>query len=453
MHKNEQAAPAGDYRKFFLTDFELFEKNLNGNSKSPIHSMRRSAMEYFSELGFPTTHDEEWRFTNITPIARMKFTQLINPGKVNVSNEKLNKVFLNSISGTSLVFLNGRYSEQHSNISIHSEQLKIGNLSDLLKSEPDLIEQSLGKYASFKQSTFTALNTGFVDDGAVVLIPANTVINDPIYVVYISTEIDSPFAIHPRTLIIVGENSRVSVVEHYISLAENTYFTNAVTELVVADKAVVSHTKLQTESSKSYHIGSTYIHQQSGSNLTSNTIMIGGAVARNSIFVTLDGEYIESSLNGLSLATGEQLIDNHTAIDHAKPNCASHELYKAILDGKSKGVFNGKIFVRQDAQKTDAKQTNKTLLLSDNATMNAKPQLEIFADDVKCTHGATIGYLDADAIFYLRSRGIEESIARDILTYAFANDVINRISIEPIREFTNRILYTRLKQGRLLENI
>jgi Fe-S cluster assembly protein SufD len=299
----------------------------------------------------------------------------------------------------------------------------------------------------------TALNTGMFLDGIFLQVPDNMVIEEPFYFIFLTRPGSSNQATYPRNLILAGKNSRITIIEHYISDTQSAYFTNSVTELSIDSNATVEHIKLQLENSHAYHVGSLIAYQKNGSNLRQHSVMIGGAIARNEITCILGEEGTECTLNGLSLASGKQLIDNHTAIDHTKPNCISHELYKAILDGSSKGVFNGKIFVRKDAQKTDAKQTNKTLLLSDNATMNTKPQLEIFADDVKCTHGAAIGYLDADAVFYLRSRGISEEIARDLLTYAFANDIISRIPVTSIRENLNHLVYNRLKQGRELENI
>ena len=241
----------------------------------------------------------------------------------------------------------------------------------------------------------------------------------------------------------------MSIVESFVSLDDNSYLTNAVTEIVAGDNAVVEHDKLQAESAKAFHIGTVHVYQRANSTYTSNSISFGGALVRNNITVVLDGEGIECTLNGLSLATDEQHVDNHTVIDHAKPHCNSHELYKSILDGRSKAVFNGKIFVRKDAQKTNAKQTNKTLLLSDNATIDTKPQLEIFANDVKCTHGATVGRLDEEQLFYLRSRGLGLNHARDVLTFAFTSDVINRVHVEPLRTQLEGIVHGRLQQGRV----
>ncbi|MBI1807021.1 MAG: Fe-S cluster assembly protein SufD [Ignavibacteria bacterium] len=352
------------------------------------------------------------------------------------------------MNGSRLVFINGHFSRDLSDCGSFPHGVKVENLSGALKNDIGLVNQYLTRYARYDDNAFTALNTGFLHDGAFIYVPEGIVIEDPIYLVFVSTESDASFVSHPRNLIVVSRNAQVCIVEHYISVEKNSYFTNTVTEIVAGDHSVVEHTKLQSESLKAFHIGSMYVHQGPASNFTSNSISFGGVLARNNITALLDAEGCECTLNGLTLSTGQQHIDNHTTIDHAKPHCNSHELYKAILDGKSKGVFNGKIYVRKDAQKTDAKQTNKTLLLSDNATMNTKPQLEIFADDVKCTHGATVGYLDAEALFYLRSRGIDSEAARDMLTYAFASDVTDRVKIEGVREYLSGVLHARLEQGR-----
>jgi Fe-S cluster assembly protein SufD len=285
-------------------------------------------------------------------------------------------------------------------------------------------------------------------NGAFVYIPDGVVVDEPIHLLYVSTGNESSFISTPRNLIIAGKNSQVSIVESYVSLAGVPYLTNTVTEMVAGERSLIEHDKLQDESLNAFHVGTTHFQQSTGSNVVSNSIALGGSIVRNNVTSVLAGEGIECTLNGLSLATGQQLVDNHTAIDHAKPNCVSHELYKSVLDGKSRGVFNGKIFVRKDAQKTDAKQTNKTLLLSDDATMDTKPQLEIFADDVKCTHGATVGQLDEEQVFYLRSRGMALDTARDILTVAFASDVVSRIHVDPLREELDAIMQKRLRKGR-----
>lgn len=436
----------------YIEQFETFEKTLNGELKTPLHEIRRGAIEQFSKLGFPKTKDEEWRFTNIQPIIKTKFKPRFNQKIETITKEQIDKVIIKGITETRLIFINGYYSDEYSINYLTNKSVKVGCLSEILQNDFKLIRDDITHISNYDKNVFTSLNTSFIHDGAYIFVPDNTILDEPIYIVYISSEDQTPFITHPRNLIIVGQHSKVSVVEHFVHLSDNVYFNNAVTEIAAGENSIIEHTKLQNESTKAYHIGTTYINQSAGSKVTQNSIMIGGAIVRNNVISIIDDEGVECTLNGLSLATGQQLIDNHTTIDHSKPHCASHELYKAILDGKSKGVFNGKIYVRKDAQKTDAKQTNKTLLLSDESAMDTKPQLEIFADDVKCTHGAAIGYLDSDALFYLRSRGISEEIARDLLTYAFANDIIERLCCEQIREYLYQILHSRLKQGRQIEN-
>ncbi len=297
---------------------------------------------------------------------------------------------------------------------------------------------------------FTALNTAFLQDGLFLSVPAGYTEVLPVYMLFFSTQDPEPFCTHPRNLIIAEEGARVSVVEEYFGMGPHPYFTNSVTEIFAGRGSAVEFDRFQHESESAFHVSSVYVRQEASSNVAINSVSYGGAMARHNVVSVLDGERAECTLNGLTLTTGSQHIDNHTTIDHAKPNCASHELYKAVLEGSSKGVFNGKIFVRRDAQKTDAKQTNKSLLLSDNATIDTKPQLEIFADDVRCTHGATVGQLDEDQVFYLRTRGMGLDDARDLLTNAFASDVLNRIRLEPLREHLQAILHVRLCKGRIL---
>jgi Fe-S cluster assembly protein SufD len=325
----------------------------------------------------------------------------------------------------------------------------ITGLAAALRRIPDEVHASLGSQAKDDRSPFTSLGTAFLQDGAYVRLPPGTSLDLPVHLLFVSSRRASPFVSTPRVLIVAGAGSRVSIVETYAALAGNVYLTSAVSEVALGERAVVEHDKLQLESGAAYHVGATHVRLAAGSTFTSNAITFGGAIVRNNITARFDGEHAECTLNGLSVATGTQLVDNHTVIDHARAHCASHELYKAVLDGSSRGVFNGKIFVRKDAQKTDARQTNKTLLLSDEATIDTKPQLEIFADDVKCTHGATVGQLDEEQVFYLRSRGIGEVEARDLLTFAFASDVINRVHVGGLRARLDAMLHARLHDGRV----
>ncbi|HMF29358.1 MAG TPA: Fe-S cluster assembly protein SufD, partial [Candidatus Cybelea sp.] len=297
-----------------------------------------------------------------------------------------------------------------------------------------------GQMANEDESVFTSLNTSLLNDGALIVVPDGKIVESPIEIIYLSEPTAQPLTTQPRTLVVVGKNAQATIVERY--LGGGTYFTNAVTEIALAEGAVVDHVKLEQESTSAYHIASTQIAVAARSTFTTHYLALGGALVRNEVRVRFDGEHAEATVNGLYLASGRQHLDNFTVIDHARPNCASHELYKGILNERAHGVFNGKIFVRKDAQKTDAKQTNKVLLLSDDATINTKPQLEIFADDVKCTHGATIGQLDANQMFYLQSRGIPVDAARRLLTFAFANDIVGRLKIEALRdELEKRIVH------------
>ncbi len=435
-------------REWYQSTFQVFEKSLNGESKSPLHSVRRAAIARFAEIGFPTTRDEEWKFTNVAPIAKVNFKSTLENKIVDLGAEEVAPYLFAGMQSHLLVFMDGRFSLQHSNLKELPKGVNVGSLADALRTHPDLVNNHLTRYAKFEDNAFTALSTAFLREGAFVFVPDQTILANPIYLLFLSTGREENPAFHPRNLIIVGKNSQVSIIERYAGMGRSTYLNNIVTEVVVGENAVVEHDKLQDESEAAFHVSSIHVVQNARSNFTSNSVSFGGDLVRNNVTSVLNAQDCECTLNGLSLATGKQHVDNHTTIDHASPHCRSHELYKSILDGKAKGVFNGKIFVRRDAQKTDAKQTNKTLLLSDDATIDTKPQLEIFADDVKCTHGATVGQLDEEQVFYLRARGIGLEQARDILTFAFASDVISRIHVEPLREQLDRMLQARLRKGR-----
>jgi Fe-S cluster assembly protein SufD len=433
---------------WLLKNFDSLEKSLNGESKSPIHEMRKHALARFVELGFPTAHNEEWRFTNITPIRNTQFQPALHFADEGITKSRVESLFVTDAKSIRLVFINGHFAKNLSNAPPSIKKLRMGSLASFLQSGDPTCNQYLARYASVENSAFVALNTAFMQDGAFVQIEDGIALYDPIECLYLTCSSDRPLISNPRNLFVVGRNSRATIVESYVALDDNACLDNVVSEIIVGEDSVVEHDKLEMEGGSTYHVGTIQIHQMARSNYTNNVISLGGKIVRNNITVVLADQNAESTLNGLSLGTGDQLIDSHTTIDHTMPNCTSHELYKSILDGRAKGVFNGKIFVRQDAQKTDAKQTNKTLLLSDDATINTKPQLEIFADDVKCTHGATVGQLDEEQVFYLRSRGISERSARDILTFAFASDVVERVHSDSLRERLRQLIQTRLEEGR-----
>ncbi len=418
-------------RDSYLSGFTQFEKDQAEPETSWLYRLRRTAMERFTELGFPTLHDEEWRFTNLASLAKVPF-QLAPRERHGLSAERLRQVAGDVGDGQRLVFVDGHFAEDLSTGAIANGTAT--SLAVVLATRPAWAEPYLARYARYDEQPFTALNTAFVQDGAFLHIPKGVVIAQPIHLLFLATGNGQPSMNHPRNLLVADSNSQATIIEHYLGLDEGVYFTNAVTEVVLGENAVLDHYKLQQESKAAFHIATTQVQQDRTSNFSSHFISLGGGLVRNDVNAVLDAEGCECTLNGLYQGAGRQHIDNHTRIDHARPHCTSHELYKGILDGQAHGVFNGKIYVHQDAQKTDAKQTNQTLLLSENAVINTKPQLEIFADDVKCTHGATVGQLAAEAIFYLRSRGIGLDDARNILTYAFANDIIRRIKVAAIRE-------------------
>lgn len=436
-------------RDWYAEKFAGLEKSLNGGASTHVHALRREALASFELAGFPTTADEEWRFTNVASIAKKEFEPVLASDAHRVGRGDIEPFLLADGNAAQLVFVDGHWSRELSTVPALPDGASVTGLADALRRVPDEVGRYLGAQAKGDRNPFTSLGTAFLQDGAYVHLGAGTTLDMPIHLLFVASRRSSPFVATPRVLIVAGAGSRASIVETYASLGGNVYLTSAVSEVTLGERAVVEHDTLQLESNAAYHVKATHVRLAAGSAFTSNAITFGGAIVRNNVTAVFDGPHAECTLNGLSVATGTQHMDNHTVIDHASPRCASHELYKAVLDGSSHGVFNGKIFVRKDAQKTDAKQTNKTLLLSDEATIDTKPQLEIFADDVKCTHGATVGQLDEEQVFYLRSRGIGEVEARDLLTFAFASDVINRVHVGPLRTRLDAMLHARLSDGRV----
>jgi Fe-S cluster assembly protein SufD len=396
-----------------------------------LRSARARAIARFEALGFPTTRDEDWRFTSVAPIAEHAFEPAPDlAGRLTAHD--LSRFAFAGAAAAQIVFVDGRYAPALSTPGPLPKGLWLGSLRSALATSPELVEPHLTRLAAFERHAFVALNTALFEDGAFLFVPAKLVVETPVHVLHVAT---APGAVsHPRALLVANEDSQVRIVESFVGLGAESYFSNAVTEIVVGQHAVVDYYRVQRESLQASHIGSLHVHMDRSANFSSHSIALGGALTRNDVFAVLDGEGGECTLNGLYIADGRRVVDNHTTIDHAKPRCDSHEVYKGILAGRAQGVFNGKILVRPDAQKTNAKQTNRALLLSDQAQINTKPQLEIFADDVKCTHGAAVGQLDDDAIFYLRSRGLDLAQARAILIQAFAGDILGRIRLEPLRE-------------------
>ena len=406
-----------------------------------LRGVRRSAADAFGRMGIPTTRDEEWRVTNVAPIADTPFAAA---PIATVAPEEVSRFLVPGLAGPLLVFVNGRYAAELSAPGVLAPGLTVSTIGDAVERDPESLEPWLGRHSDSAVHPFAALNTALFEDGALVAVADNAVADLPVQLVFLSTVSASPAISAPRVLVVLGRNSQARVIETFGSIGPSRGFTNAVTEVVVGDGAVVEHCRLQRESDSAFHIGHTAFHLGRSSRSASHAFAFGGRISRHDAVAVLGDEGADCTLNGLYLAGGSQLIDNHTEIDHATPHGTSHELYKGILGGRARGVFNGRIRVRPDAQKTDAKQTNKALLLSDEAQVNTKPQLEIFANDVRCTHGATVGQLSQDALFYLRARGIGIDDARSLLVKAFAADVTSRIALEPVRAELDRLLAARL---------
>lgn len=433
-------------KQWYLTNFDLFEKKLNGESTSPLHDIRKKAIAQVKESGFPTIRDEEWRFTNVNPIAKTEF----KPAKdLEISQTSLKPYLLDHVTKHLLVFVNGKFSSQLSTLENLPTEITVKNLAAALKENQQLVEPILAKQADIKTNAFTALNTAFMQDGVFIHVPMNEIITEPIHILYISNAQSDSFVTHPRNLVIVESNAQASVIESYVGFGEKKYFTNPVLEISVGENAVLDHYKIQRETQNAYHVSVNNVYQERSSNYTSHSFSFGGALVRNDIDTVLNGHGVESVLNGLYIASHNQHVDNHTVIDHAKPHCHSNELYKGVLDNKAKAVFSGKIHVRQIAQKTDAVQSNQNLLLSEDATVDTKPQLEIFADDVKCTHGGTVGQIDEEGVFYLQSRGLSKDQARNMMIQAFAGEVTHKVKIESLRDTLDEWVFARLHDGHL----
>ena len=430
----------------YLKAFARFEQAAATTQPSWLFPLRKAGLARFAELGFPTLKLEDWRFTNVAPIAKLPFKPVFEASASSVTPDALAQFAFAKLPGTRLVFVNGIYSAELSTTPAHTGGIKVSNLAAALANDSALVEKHLGRYVRTEDNAFAALNNAFFQDGGFVYVPAGQSVDDPVQFLFINTSKEAGSTTHPRNLIIAEREAKLTVIESYVSLASAPTFTNAVTEFALGDNAIVEHCKFQDESTEAYHIAALHSHLGRAVSFSSHSIATGAKLARNNLRTTLDGEGIECVLNGVYITNNDQLSDHYMVVDHAKPHCASHEYFNGILAGKSKGVFHGRILVRPDAQKTDAKQTNKNLLLSDDATADTKPQLEIYADDVKCTHGATIGQLNDESIYYLRSRGIGLENARRMLIHAFAGEIIDRVKHDALREELDALVWDRLEQ-------
>jgi len=419
-----------------------FENNGSLDLDSKVHETRTEAIARFEQNGFPTRKDEEWKYTSLNSLLKTDYS-VFPKAETGIEFKEVKKYFLHEIESYKIVFVDGVYSSFLSDTSHEGADICI--LSSALK-QPKykmVIDHYFGTVASEKDS-LTSLNTAFSKEGVFINIPKNTVLPKPIQVLYFSTGSEKEIMLQPRNLIVAGENSHVQIYERHQNLSENVVLTNAVTEIFAAKRAIVDAYKIQNDRPSSSLIDNTYVQQKDSSIVSVNTYSFGGNLIRNNLEFHHEGQHITSNLNGITVISDKQHVDNHTLVHHKHKNCESHELYKGIFDGKSTGVFNGKVIVDKEAQKTNAFQQNDNILISDKSSINTKPQLEIFADDVKCSHGCTIGQLDERALFYMQSRGIPEKEARGLMLFAFCNEAVEKIKIPALKSRIIKLLAEKL---------
>lgn len=437
----------------YVDAIEQLEPTLAGGTVPWLRERRRTALARFAEQGFPSTREEEWKYTSVAAIERQAFKPALRVvGTPSV--RELERFLFPGLACQRIVFVNGHHAPELSTAGASPAGVIVGSLAAALEREPERVEPHLGRYAPTDKYGFAALNTALLADGAYVHVPAGADAG-VVHLLFITVPANTagPLLTQPRNLILSERGSRITVIESYAAPGESIYLNNTITEVVAGEEAVIEHYKLGYESPRAFHVGGLYVHQQGGSRFTSHNFTLDGALVRNDLYVGLRAEHAACTLNGLYVARGRQHIDNHTHIDHAAPACTSRELYKGVLDGRGRAVFSGRVVVQLHAQRSDAHQANNNLLLSPDAEVDTKPQLEIYADDVKCGHGATVGQLDESALFYLQSRGIDRETARSVLTYAFAGDVVERIGIPVVRTSVQQALNYRLLAGRSLEEL
>ena len=419
-----------------------------GGGPEWLDQVRQAALERFGELGFPTRREEEWKYTDTSLLQQLRLQAQMEFGGPAVTFDRISD-FVLADSAQRLVFVNGRFSPGLSPLHDPPSEVRVESLASALYREPELLRPLFDgrESASGHEHPFAYLNAAFARDGALVIIPPGLVVDTPIELLFVtSASYDAPTS-HPRVLVTVGDRSRIRLIETYLGVSETSYFTNAVTQLNIGPEAKVDHYKIQREAQEAYHVANTRVFQGEDSVFSSHSISLGGRLVRNDINAVLQGQGATCTMNGLYVADGEQHVDNHTSIDHTVPDCSSSQVYKGVVAGRATAVFNGKVFVRPDAQRTNATQSNRNLLLSDRAAVNTKPQLEIWADDVKCTHGATTGQLDEEALFYARTRGISKPAARQMLTYAFANELLDGFSSDAVRALVEHDVDAWLPKG------
>ena len=434
----------------YLSDFQAFERSQVGEEDTWVHRIRQQALARFSELGFPTARrgNEKWKYTSVLPIANTAFAYPFDFNLSEVESARIRKTAPWDESWVNLVFVDGRYCQALSTSPVHTNGAHVTNLAEAVHSDPDAAERHLAQYANLEDDAFVALNTAFLKDGAFVHVPEGSCFESPLHLLYLTTDRAQPTVSYPRTLIVADEHSRISVIESYISLSSARHLTNAVTEMVVRDGAEIEHFRLLLDNPDGFHVGSTRVHQGQDSTFSSTSFARGAALARNDLQVWLDAPGSSCFLNGLYVTSGSQHIDNYLNVDHAKPHTTSRLYYKGILGGSSKAVFGGTVLVRPGAQKADSQQTDKNLVLSEDAEVDSKPSLLIYADDVRCSHGATAGNIDEDTLFYMRSRGLDLETASRLLIHGFASEIIETVRLEPFRAYLHKLFLESLPNFR-----
>ncbi len=424
---------------------ERFEDIQSKNGNSPLTSIEKRAFNTFSTLGVPTVKHEEWKYTRISSVFNKEYAFTPEDKASPLAKNDLSQYHLPGYEAANeLFFVNGIYSKTLSNI--RSQSLVVQNLEEAAKSEAkDIVSKHLGHSSDYIKDGIHALNTAFLEHGIFMQVKKGKVLEHPVYIYHITDARHSNILAQPRTLIHIGENANAEFVETFITVGGSESFVNAVTEVVVEQDAVVGYYKIQNDVSHSNQVNTTHFRQVGKSVVHSVTVSLNGGIVRNNLNMVMEADRCESDLHGLYFLRGKTHVDNHTIVDNVMPNCLSNELYKGIVDDSASAVFNGKIFVQRDAQKTNAFQSNKNILLSDDASVNTKPQLEIFADDVKCSHGCTVGQLNEEGLFYLRSRGISEKAAKALLVHAFAIDVLDHIKLAPLRDYVDQLISARLE--------
>lgn len=446
---NINTAVKKDSREKFIELFRLYENSINGQKDYAGHSIQKMAIQRFSnDVDFPTRRNEDWKYTNVAELLQVQYQQ---PKLVDITSDYLSPFLLEGLDAYLLVFVNGKYNKVLSSKDELSKKIIVQDISAGLQEDgltKATASEYLNKWASKEKNPFIVLNTAFAQNGIFINVPDGFVVDRPVHILNIAFTKDEASVISPQKIIVVGEYSKLTVIEtyHNINNFQQTYFTNTVSQLVLKRNAVVDHYRIQDEGENAFFINNTEVEQMRDSTYNSYVVDLGGKLVRNNLSAVLKDSGTNTNLYGIYVGTNKQHIDNQTFIDHAYPNCNSNELYKGILTDNAKGVFNGKIMVRPDSQKTNAFQKNHSLVLSKGASMNSKPQLEIFADDVKCSHGATIGQLNEDALYYMRSRGLSKKEAISVLKQAFLTEITDLIKIDSVREKVEQMIVDKFKQ-------